>query len=219
MDFLLCQALRLTFGQRTWTLAELSSFIAAHFDYFNEGISLPSFIDNHDMNRFMVTTENDVRLLKLALLVLYGLPGPPIIYYGTEIPLSQNRSIHAKDAQGFDEARLPMQWARVDESSLIEYLSKLGDVRQKWPVLWQTGWVVQELDEQKDFIILGKKESCDHYMLINRSEKEVSVSINTYGRKNYFDLIGERLLSCEDGGLTLSLKPISGLLISAEMDQ
>jgi glycosidase len=70
---------------------------------------LPSFLDNHDMNRFLVVADGDRRRLKVAALVQFTLPGPPLIYYGTEVGLSQNRPLGR-----LEEARLPMppreQW-------------------------------------------------------------------------------------------------------------
>ncbi len=104
LDFMLCQALRSTFATETWKLEKLAGFLDSHYRYFPEGHSLPSFIDNHDMDRFYTIAKDDIQRLRLALLVLYVLPGPPIIYYGSEIPLSQNHLLHEGGGLGFDEA-------------------------------------------------------------------------------------------------------------------
>ncbi len=53
---------------------------------------MPSFIDNHDVDRFLASA--DEQSLNLALLSLFTLPGIPTIYYGTE--------------QGFVEPRAAM---------------------------------------------------------------------------------------------------------------
>ena len=60
-----------------------------HFAYFDSLLVLPSFLDNHDMNRFLWIVDGDTRRLRLAALCQFTLPGPPIVYYGTEVGLSQ----------------------------------------------------------------------------------------------------------------------------------
>jgi glycosidase len=53
---------------------------------------MPSFVDNHDVDRFLAGGDNAG--LQLALLAIHTLPGIPVIYYGTE--------------QGFIEPRAAM---------------------------------------------------------------------------------------------------------------
>lgn len=53
---------------------------------------MPSFVDNHDVDRFLA--GGDDAGLQLALLAIHTLPGIPIVYYGTE--------------QGFTEPRAAM---------------------------------------------------------------------------------------------------------------
>ncbi|MBW6465087.1 MAG: hypothetical protein K0B06_01115 [Brevefilum sp.] len=214
LDFLLCQVLRLTFGQREWPLDKFAAFLQNHFDYFPEDFSLPAFLDNHDMNRFLFTSELDEKLLKLALLVLYTLPGPPIVYYGTEIPLSQRQSIHEKGAQGFDEARLPMDWGAVEESDLPGYLAKLAEIRQTTPRIYQQGWKLFSSGDHKDFIVLTKTREEGLYLLINRSEKTVSWQLNETVFRIFVDLVTDHRFTVNDGQLSLSVEPHSATLLS-----
>ena len=133
LDFALALALRETFALGNWNLAQLDAFLAAHDSYFPPGFSRPSFLDNHDMNRFLFLAGNDTNRLKLAALLLFTLPGPPILYYGTETGLSQHTSI--RDGLGFDEARLPMKWDTEQDSNLIEYFRTLIRLRETHPTL------------------------------------------------------------------------------------
>lgn len=50
---------------------------------------MPSFIDNHDVDRFLAGA--DERALRQALLALMTLPGIPTLYYGTEQGFSERR--------------------------------------------------------------------------------------------------------------------------------
>jgi glycosidase len=216
LDFLLTQAIRLTFAQSEWTLSKFGAFLHSHFSYFPQGFSLPAFIDNHDMNRFLFAAQEEEQVLRTALLVLYSLPGPPIIYYGTEVPLSQRKSIHAKGAQGFDEARLPMRWEGLDDGSLSAYLATLADIRHKYPQVWQTGWQVHDVDDVEKTIVLGKGIQESFFLLINNSaeERHFSIQINQPGR--YQDVIIQKSYGCADNKLVISLQPCTSVLLAAE---
>ncbi len=58
---------------------------------------MPSFIDNHDVDRFLA--GGSVAALEQALLALMTLPGIPVIYYGTEQGFTEPRA--AMFAAGF----------------------------------------------------------------------------------------------------------------------
>jgi glycosidase len=215
LDFLLCQAIRLTFGQQTWCLSQFCGFLQHHFDYFPKDFSLPAFIDNHDMNRFLVAANNDDRLLRLALLVLYVLPGAPIIYYGTEVPINQAQSIHAKNAQGFDEARLPMPWEAMEHSTLPDYLQKLAQFRHAYPDIHQTGWEVYLCDDQREMLVLKKKASYEFFLFINRSPREEQFSIRVESKETFLDLITEETYLSTSNHLTVMVEPRSAQLLTS----
>lgn len=53
-----------------------------------------AFLDNHDLNRILFDLDNDVPLLKLAATILFEQHRQPVVlYYGTEIGMTQKRSI------------------------------------------------------------------------------------------------------------------------------
>jgi glycosidase len=218
LDFLLSQAIRKTFAQQEWPLAKFGGFLQDHFDYFPKGFHLPSFIDNHDMNRFLFAANLDERLLRLALMVLYLLPGQPIIYYGTEVPLTQKKSIHAKGAQGFDEARLPMAWSHLDHSNFPDYLANLSRVRQIYPALARTKWAVSTIDEDLGLLVLGKPEGKPVYLCINRSDQHRTVKLPVEKSKGYMDLLTLGTWGRSDGGHDLMLDPYSARLIAIRQD-
>ncbi|GAB2627889.1 alpha-amylase family glycosyl hydrolase [Novilysobacter erysipheiresistens] len=72
--------------------AELGHRITSMTTLHADPHRMPSFIDNHDVDRFLA--GGDTAGLKQALLAMLTLPGIPVIYYGTE--------------QGFDERRASM---------------------------------------------------------------------------------------------------------------
>ncbi len=140
LDFLTCQILRETFALRTRPVVELASYLCASKAGFPEGFSRPAFIDNHDMNRFIFTAEEKLDSLHAALMLLYLLPEAPIVYYGSEIPLSQKRSIHAKGGIGFDEGRVPMLWDQPTDTPTAVLLRELAQFRQENSWLTDASW-------------------------------------------------------------------------------
>ena len=94
-------------------------------------LSLPSFLDNHDMNRFLWVVRGDIRRLKLAALCQFTLPQPPIIYYGTEVGLSQQRDVRYADGSGHpEELRLPMLWGDAQNRDLLAFYRGLVTLRR-----------------------------------------------------------------------------------------
>ncbi len=214
LDFLLSQAIRKTFAQQEWPLAKFGGFLQHHFEYFPLGFHLPSFIDNHDMNRFLFAANLDQRLLRLALLVLYVLPGPPIIYYGTEVPLMQKKSIHAKGAQGFDEARLPMPWVSHDASGLPGYLAQLATLRQTYPMLARTGWLVAQVNDEQGLLVLGKRDGQTVYLCINRSDLRRLVTLPAERSHRGVDLLTQETFASLHDCIELKVEPFSARLIA-----
>lgn len=135
LDFLLCRALRETFGHGNWSLARFEAFMVDHEAFFPAEFSRPAFLDNHDMNRILFISRGDPARVKLAALALFTLSGPPIVYNGTEVGVTQERQIHQNDFGIFEEARLPMKWGEEQDPGLRETFRRLIQLRRKYPLL------------------------------------------------------------------------------------
>ena len=70
--------------------AELGHRIGAMMKLHARPHLMPSFIDNHDVDRFLA--GGSVAGLQQALLAMFTLPGIPVIYYGTEQGFTQQRA-------------------------------------------------------------------------------------------------------------------------------
>jgi glycosidase len=215
LDFLLCQAFSQTFGTQRMNLGPFAAFLASHYRFFPENFSLPAFIDNHDMNRFLFLGGGDEGLLQLVLLILYCLPGPPIVYYGTEVPMSQRRSIHVKGASGFDEARLAMPWEEVENSSFTGYLRLLAEIRAQNPSMLRQPWQVILSDEQRDLIVLGQTGTGGSYILINRSAQPAQIAFEAEYQRKFQDSISGKVYQCMEGKLQIAIEPVSAILLLA----
>ncbi len=127
LDFLTADALRRTFALGRWDEARLDRFLARHERFFPADFVRPTFLDNHDMDRFLFLAGGDREALRRAAAFQMRLPGPPIIYYGTEVGLTQRVSIRA--GAGMHVNRVPMVWGEEQDRELLDFYRSL--IRQR----------------------------------------------------------------------------------------
>jgi cyclomaltodextrinase len=138
LDFILLQALRRFFAFADMSVGELDAFLRRHLEFFDGDFVLPSFLDNHDMNRFLWLVGGDVRRLKLAAMCQFTLPHPPSIYYGTEVGVSQLRDVRYADGSGHpEESRLPMSWGADQDRDLLVFYRELVRLRREHMGVWR----------------------------------------------------------------------------------
>lgn len=70
--------------------AELAFRIESTMRLFADPHRMPTFVDNHDVDRFLA--GGDEAGLRQALLAMLTLPGIPVIYYGTEQGFTERRA-------------------------------------------------------------------------------------------------------------------------------
>jgi len=131
LDFMLLEAMRQTFAFGKWDARQFGEFLDRHEAYFPTTFTRPSFLDNHDMNRFLWVARNDIRRLKLAALCQFTLIGAPVIYYGTEAGLSQQDDVMQHGRAIHEEARLPMIWGGAQNTDLFKFYRELCKVRMQ----------------------------------------------------------------------------------------
>jgi glycosidase len=125
LDFALLELLRGFFAYDRLSASQFDRGVRVHEAWFGEALALPSFLDNHDMNRFRWAVGGDTRRLRVAALCQFTLPGPPIVYYGTEVGLSQHRGLGR-----LEEARLPMPWGPDQDEDLLRFYRELIALRR-----------------------------------------------------------------------------------------
>ena len=129
LDFTLVEALRNTYGWESWSEERMRATLDSHDRYFDADFVRPSFIDNHDMDRFSLIADNDSDKLKRAVAAQMRLPNPPVILYGTEIGLRQRQSARGRT---LDVIRECMVWDdRQDEDLLDFYKQKIKARKQQ----------------------------------------------------------------------------------------
>ncbi len=88
--------------------------IKNHFSKYPKDYFLPTFLDNHDMNRFLFECNNNKNILMRAAEIQFSINQPVIIYYGTETGINQEKSIWDIRQYGDLQARMPMNWGKID---------------------------------------------------------------------------------------------------------
>jgi len=118
-------------GKNTYGSKEmLYEKIKQRYDKYPDDYFLPTFLDNHDMNRFLFDCTNDKEKLKEAASIQFSLNQPAIIYYGTEIGMTQEKSLGDFQANGDLQARQPMKWEQQD-MELLYFYKKLVEEKRK----------------------------------------------------------------------------------------
>ena len=110
--FEICHSLARQFGPEQWTLYK--------------GAHLLSFLDNHDVTRIATQLTNPNHL-PLAYAMLFGMPGVPAVYYGSEW------GIHGDKREGDDALRPALE--RPEWNELTDWIVKLAAAHKNSPAL------------------------------------------------------------------------------------
>jgi len=207
LDFLLLEKLRQFFAYRTLSVGQFNAFLQQHFAYFPDDFVLPAFLDNHDMNRFLWIVNNDKRRLRLAALFLFTMPGPPIVYYGTEVGLSQPADVVQENGHHYHGyTRMPMLWGKQQDRALFAYFQRLHHLRRRGgDVWWRSAIESLIVDDARDVYVYRREP---YTVALNNGPHPAAVPV-----RNATTIA----LRTEDGVASLkgriSLPPFSGAVL------
>lgn len=124
LDFGLCDGIRFAFsGQEPGGFHQIER-ILAHDHVYERANELVTFIDNHDMPRFLSVVPDD-RKLELAVVLLMTLRGVPCLFYGTEQYLNNSTE------GGHDPFNRPMMERWDTDGSLFGIVQRLSMLRRR----------------------------------------------------------------------------------------
>jgi glycosidase len=98
------------FALRRISKEEVIHQLQRHYRKFPPNFYLPTFLDNHDMDRFLFECNNNIEILKEAVQIQFSIDQPKIIYYGTEVGISQGEFIRNISSHGDLQTRKVMEW-------------------------------------------------------------------------------------------------------------
>jgi glycosidase len=214
LDFPLARALRLTFATGEWDLARLDAFLQAYDAYMAPGPGLVSFLDNHDMDRFLAVAEGDVKRLKLAALCQFTLSPPPIVYYGTEIGMSQPVLFADPGSDGDGEARRDMPWDRsLWNADLLDFYRALIRLRRSHPSLHAGERRTVHLDASAGTYVYARAGG-EILVAFNLGDSEQSVPLPRSGGPYEWLLATRDVLSL--GAMSAELAPRSATILASQ---
>ncbi|MCA9975572.1 MAG: DUF3459 domain-containing protein, partial [Anaerolineales bacterium] len=191
LDFMLAQALRDMFGHGTLDVVAFDAFLQQHEAYFPMGYGRPSFLDNHDQNRFLWIAGEDKRKLKLAALCQFTLSGAPIVYNGTEVGVSQTRDRTDPASDGMAEVRQPMLWGNEQDKDLLDYYRWLIHFRRQHPVLLDGKRQTLHVDKATGTYVYARMNADETILVaLNLTDhaRDVTVTIPGTDAKHHFTL-------------------------------
>jgi len=127
LDFYTNIAMRQAFAQGGSMSALDAAITKTGADYTYKE-NLVTFLDNHDMSRFL-TVNNNNGLLHQALAFMLTVRGTPCLYYGTE------QYLHNDTSGGGDPYNRPMMPGFSTTSTAYQEITKLSVLRQSNPAL------------------------------------------------------------------------------------
>ncbi len=127
LDFPLNQAVRNVFAG-TNNFSDIDAVLTQENTNFNWNNDLITFIDNHDMKRFLSVNNNNNRLHQ-AIAFIETARGIPCIYYGTE------QYLHNDTSGGDDPYNRPQMPGFSTTTTAYGLIKKLSDLRKSNPAL------------------------------------------------------------------------------------
>jgi cyclomaltodextrinase len=131
LDFKVQELIKHYIKNKTISENTFRKHLHKHYAQFPEDFLLPTFLDNHDMDRFLFQCGNDKEKLKAAATIQFSLPQPPIIYYGTETGMTQTTSQWTIPTNGDLQARQPMNWDTPDQDLYLFYKKEIQKKNKK----------------------------------------------------------------------------------------
>lgn len=173
--FEIVHSLNRQFGKENWCLYR--------------GKHLLAFVDNHDVNRIATQLENK-NLLPLIYTLMFGMPGIPCIYYGSEWGIEGVK-------QGND-AEIRPEIESLQSNELTEFIKKLIEIKKEHtalhngeyaPIVLQNEYAVIERKNNDETLWIGiniKDQPVDAYVdfdgqaknLLNGCEETMNHSIH-----------------------------------------
>ena len=212
LDFMLLEGLRATFAFGKWSARKFAEFLDRHEAYFPETFSRPSFLDNHDMNRFIWVAHNDTTKLKLAAMCQFTLAGAPVIYYGTEVGLSQPADVMQHGRAIHEETRMPMLWGDDQNKDLLEFYRQLIQIRKNESALTHgTRETVLATEE----VLAYRRMDRDNSILcvMNISEKAMEFELDVAESSPLLTTRSGCRMQAEGAKKRFFLPPFSGMIL------
>lgn len=238
MECHLTELLQKVFASRSLPLADLLSYLEERPPLLPERMTFVTMLDNHDMDRFLWLAGGNGAQLALAAICHMTLEGIPLIYYGTEVGLSQKESV----CEDFAYARAPMIWDDRQDCTLFDLYRRLIALRSAYLVLRRGQWkkLAIELKEKRAFsdntcqigaylrwidqeflVVILNNALADVHIGIRLVEQlyQVGIIMHTSVIHDLLNAENGRKVLVIDGTIELHLPPLGAVLLGVYPDK
>ncbi len=177
-------------GKYDWTTGvnRLYTVLSNDFIYKDASRNV-TFLDNHDMSRFLSVVGSDIKKYKSGLAMLLTTRGIPQIYYGTEV-LMKNFSnpdglVRADFAGGWetDSTNKFLASGRTGaENDAFNYLKTLANYRKNSTAL-QTGKLMQYVPQNGVYVYFRYDKTKTVMVLVNSNDKSSAIKTNRFNER------------------------------------
>jgi glycosidase len=142
--------------------------------------------------------------LKLAALCQFTLPNPPIIYYGTEVGLSQLQAVGR-----LEESRLPMLWDGDQDQDLLTFYQQLIQLRRQGSQHWSQQLQAIIIDDVNCFY---GYELGNYAIALNNQDQPITLVLPNW--KNYqLAIATDPAIRWNQSTGELTLPPFGGVIL------
>ncbi|MDD5308220.1 MAG: alpha-amylase family glycosyl hydrolase [Deltaproteobacteria bacterium] len=169
---------------------------------FRDATDLVTFVDNHDLPRFL-SISNDPERFRLALLVTMVARGVPCLYYGNE------QLLHCDTNGGNDPFNRPMM-ASFEETALMREVATLAALRRRSPAVQKAGMRTKWIDPDA-WVFTRPYLGSSVAVALNRADapRDLDVANLELDDGRYADVLGGAPLDVSNGCARVSLAPRS----------
>lgn len=161
LDFRYANAVRNALGYDSGTMEELYNVMVETSEDYDEVNDQVTFIDNHDMSRFMTLADGNTRDVENAYVLLLTSRGVPTIYYGSEQYLTGDSDpANRGDMTSFSQS-----------STAYQVISKLAPLRKSNPALAYGSTIERWMN---DDVLIYERQFGDNVVLtaVNRNQNQ-----------------------------------------------
>ena len=163
--------------------------------------NLYNLLGSHDTIRLMNRLQFKLNKVEIAFLLLYLMPGTPMIYYGDEIALEGNHD---------PDNRRPMLWRNhEDKDELTRLIKRLNQLRESHFELMTSDFKFISAD----ILLFMKHYQNEHLLCLINLCEEKTIHLPKTLKGDYVDLISQQSFSIHD---TIEMKSNSYYLFYKE---
>lgn len=217
------------FATRTTNVDTYDADLTYYEGYYNSNFILPTFLDNHDTDRFLFRAGGNTNRLKLAFISQLTLPNTPVVFYGTEVGLSQAQANAGKPERSRGRmpwtnylASPPAGWNTAQDTSIRDLLTNLISLRRTYSAL-RTGTRVPLYRHNLDSTYAYRRTDANGTVLVALNNSDFSRTLvvpNLPGASLVWangtvvqDKISGTLYTVSGGTVTLNLGAMQGAVL------